>query len=275
MSEDRMADGIQQMERALVIEPRAIWIREALAKAYVHLGDGAAAQDVLNAEGGDIRGTRACVLVQRGDESAAAQFAYAFLSAPHPNTFPSSEACAAAAIRNEALHTGQYDQAIRVLEQQYSQHVGGLREDDSVRYSAIWGLPYAETLIAKGERARGTQLASAILAEVRQVCDRKTVQPECWYWQARALAILGQRKDAVDAFEAAQQHGFTARPWMLDHEPALAGLRSDPRYQSAVNKARQWVATQQASLQELRRLQQVPQRPAQSMSGDETMPVRR
>jgi TolB-like protein/DNA-binding winged helix-turn-helix (wHTH) protein/tetratricopeptide (TPR) repeat protein len=260
MSEDQVAQGIRLMEQALAIEPKATWIREALATAYLHINEAAAAQDVLDAEGGDIRGVQACVLLERGDEQAAAQFAYAFLSVPHPSTFPSSEVCAAASIRNEALSTKRYDRAIRVLAQQYAQHVGTLDEEEAVRFSVIWGLPYAEVLLAKGERARGTQLANAILAEVERLVDHAAMRSLPWFWRARALAVLGEPGPAVEALQAAVAHGFTARPWILDHEPSFALLRDDPRYRQTVARQRQWVATQQARLFALRKAGQVPGR---------------
>jgi len=258
--DDRTADGIELMERALTIDPKATWIREALATEYLHLGEGAAAQDVLQAEGGDIRGAQACVLVLQGNEQGAAQFAYAFLSVPHPGTFPTSEICAAAAIRNEAIRTGQYDRAIRVLQGQYSQHVGSLEEDDAVRYSVIWGLAYAEVLLAKGEQARGTQLARAILAEVERVMDHQDTQPQSGYWRARALAVLGERSEAMAALESAVAHGFTSRLWMVDHEPSIVALRSDPRYQQTFARQKQRVDEQRAALAELRKAHRVPER---------------
>jgi tetratricopeptide (TPR) repeat protein len=258
--EDRTADGIELMERALTIDPKATWIREALATEYLHLGEAAAAQDVLQAEGGDIRGAQACVLVLQGNEQGAAQFAYAFLSVPHPGTVPTSEICAAAAIRNEAIRTGQFARAIRVLQGQYAQHVGSLEEDDAVRFSVIWGLPYAETLLAKGEQARGTQLARAILAEVERVIDHPDTQPMSRYWRARALAVLGERSEAMAALESAVAHGFAFRPWMFDHEPSIVALRSDPRYQKMYARQMQWVDEQRAALTELRKAHRIPER---------------
>jgi tetratricopeptide (TPR) repeat protein len=264
---DRIADGVELMERALTIDPKATWIREALATLYLHMGEGAAAQDVMQAEGGDMRGVQACVLLLQGNEQGAAQFAYAFLSVPHPGTFPTSELCAAASIRNEAIRTGQYDRAIRVLQGQYSQHVGSLEEDDAVRYSVIWGLAYAEVLLAKGEQARGTQLARAILAEIERVIDHPDTQPMSRYWRARALSILGERSEAMAALESAVAHGFTFRPWMFDHEPSIVALRSDPRYQKMFARQTQWVDEQRAMLTELRKAHRIPQRPLNPTTG--------
>jgi tetratricopeptide (TPR) repeat protein len=258
--DDRVADGIELMERALAIDPKANWIREVLATSYLYIGEGAAAQDVLQAEGGDIRGAQACVLVLQRNEQGAAQFAYAFLSVPHPGTLPTSEICAAAAIRNEAIRTGQFERAIRVLQRQYSLHVGSLEEDEAVRFSVIWGLPYAETLLAKGEQARGTQLARAILAEVERVMDHPDTQPQSGYWRARALAVLGERSEAMAALESAVAHGFTSRLWMIDHEPSIVALRSDPRYQQTFARQKQRVDEQRAALAELRKAHRVPER---------------
>ncbi|MGL1395415.1 hypothetical protein ACSTI7_23720, partial [Vibrio parahaemolyticus] len=90
-------------------------VRESLAVSYLHIDEGEAAEDVLDVEGGDGRSTQACVLLHRGDEAGAAQFAYSFTSAPHAEVYPSSEVCEAASIRNVALRTGRLERAIRVL----------------------------------------------------------------------------------------------------------------------------------------------------------------
>jgi tetratricopeptide (TPR) repeat protein len=263
-AEGEFAQGVKFLEQALKLDPEAIWIRESYAVTYLHMGDVVAAQDVLDAQAG-VRAAQICILQFKGQEAAAAETAYAILDRSRSGVMPVAEICASAAIRNEALRTRQYERAIRVLEHQYGQHAGTLDEDDAAEISFTWGLPYAEVLVAKGERARGTQLARAVLGAIDRVVDHPTSLPNSLYWRALALAVIGDRDRAAEALQTVARRGFHLRVWMLDHQPAFEGLRNDPRYQDTVAQLREWDRKQAVMLAELRKAHEVPERSGQHL----------
>jgi TolB-like protein/DNA-binding winged helix-turn-helix (wHTH) protein/tetratricopeptide (TPR) repeat protein len=256
------AQGVKFLERALTLDPQAIWIREAIAVTYLDMGDGAAAEDVLQVQGGRERTIQPCILIFKGEPTAAAEAAYAIFGGMHTEPIPSSEICAAAAIRNEALRTRQYDRAIRELQRQYGLHTGSLDQDQAADISFTWGLAYAEVLLAKGERARGMQLARAVLAAIDGVASHPSMKVESSYWRALTLAVLGDRDQALESLQSAVHGGFHLRWWMLENQPALAGLRNDPRYQAVVAELKEWARAQAVLLAELRKTHEVPERPA-------------
>ena len=47
---------------------------------------------------------------------------------------------------------------------------------------------------------------------------------------------LGKSQDALDCLERAVQHGYRRTAWM-EHDPALAPLRTLPRFQALLAKA--------------------------------------
>ena len=254
------AEGVKLLERALAIDPEAQWVRESTVVAYLNLGDPAAARDVLGATKGPAGGVNICILAFEGARREAAQAAHMLFDGPHPEALPTSERCAAGAIRDEALATRQYDAALRTLAAHYGVHAGAL--DDAAQIAFLWGLPYAQVLRAKGEQARATQVARASLASIERIVDDPQSRPIALYWRAVALALVGDSEGALQSLEAAVHGGMRWGWWMTAREPAFAGLESDVRYQAIIADLRDFARKQAALAAEMRKAHALPQRPA-------------
>ena len=209
---------------------------------------------------GPAGGVTICILGFERAQRAAAEAAHKLFDGPHPETLPTSERCAAAALRDEALATRQFDAALRTLAAQYAVHAGDL--DDAAQIAFLWGLPYAQVLRAKGEQARAMQVARASLASIERVVDDPQSRPMALYWRAVALAVVGDSEGAVQSLEAAVHGGMRWGGWMIEREPAFAGLESDVRYQAIIAELSDFARKQAALAAEMRKAHALPQRPA-------------
>ena len=255
------AEGAVLLERALLIDPEADWVREHIVVSYLSMGDVLAAHDVLKSAGVWSKGLDLCVLAYEGNSRAGVEEAYAlFGKKTAPEIAGPAERCAALAIRDDALATRRYDRALRVLEARYAVHSGSL--DDDAWIAAVWGLPYARVLQAKGEVTRATKLTRAVLGALEAAAKDKPQDPNARYWLAVAQVQLGELDQAVASLQAAMHAGLHWPWWFVDHEGAFESLRGDARYQAILAELGDIARKQGEIAQEMRKRHELPDRPS-------------
>jgi TolB-like protein/DNA-binding winged helix-turn-helix (wHTH) protein len=256
------AEGVMLAERAIAADPVLQWSRwrQSAYNRYLELGDLAAARDVIAGSG--AAGLAPFQVFQYlGDWRAAGEAVY---DVPERLRGTYNDWLAAEAVRDLALHTGDFPRAIRLIEN------GGLgvaeprKLDPMSIYIAV---PLAHLLQANGQRAESEKLLDETLAWVNRKPDPRR---EALLWwplrrvRADALALQGHRDAAVAELAEAFRSGPRNDWWYtIERDPLWASMRSDPRFQAIAAEARAHAAAQRALLEEMRRRGEVPYRPPQ------------
>jgi len=256
------AEGVMLAERAIAADPVNQWSRwrQSAYNRYLELGDLAAARDVI--VGSSAAGLAPFQVFQYlGDWRAAGEAVY---DVPERLRGAYNDWLAAEAVRDLALHTGDFPRAIRLIEN------GGLgvaepRKLDPV--SIYIAVPLAHLLQANGQHAGSEKLLDETLAWVNRKRDPRR---EAFLWwplrrvRADALALQGHRDAAVAELAEAFRSGPRNDWWYtIERDPLWASMRSDPRFQAIAAEARAHAAAQRALLEEMRRRGEVPYRPPQ------------
>jgi hypothetical protein len=101
-------------------------------------------------------------------------------------------------------------------------------------------IAYADLLLKSGDAARGKAVLETILARMHHEID-ELHRPAYWYlhWHPVALALAGQKEAALTMLERYYSVGAASgdSDWLLDAEPALDDMRSDPRFVALRKKA--------------------------------------
>jgi TolB-like protein/DNA-binding winged helix-turn-helix (wHTH) protein/Tfp pilus assembly protein PilF len=260
------AKGLMLQEKAVGIDPEAMWARGATAAAYLGLGDVAAAQDVLGADPGGGGGVKICVLSLNGDHVKAVEMAYELFAAGHPDVLPQVEMCASAEMFRDALATGHFDRALRAFEFQYSIHSGKLGLDAQKAF--VWGVPMAHLLLAKGDSMRGKRLAQSILAATDQDGEDVFSQALVLLARAGACAVLGESDRALEALEKATALAAHVAWIIIDANPTFGGLKQDQRYQRLAATMAEKLHKQVELVAKMRTAHELPERPARVVSAN-------
>jgi non-specific serine/threonine protein kinase/serine/threonine-protein kinase len=132
---------------------------------------------------------------------------------------------------------GKCSEAETLYRQSLAAQVQANNADDPGTLETLGGLAVA--LSCEKRYPEGEKLLRDALARVRDKSQSADVA-RLWYSLARAAAIAGQRKDAVDALRHCYQNGYTGLSIVL--EPDLKSLRSDPDFQMLVAEQKNLVA---------------------------------
>jgi TolB-like protein/DNA-binding winged helix-turn-helix (wHTH) protein/Tfp pilus assembly protein PilF len=240
-------DAIRIVERSIALDPQSEFGRYLAVRIYLDVDDPVAALAVLR----DLKQpTEAMVEIaqyQRDRRRAAAlsrsRSAERWALGP---VAPMAEA-----IRDDAIVTGDYASALRLLESQYA--MGSPEGTGPRMWSRGLGLVFAHTLVLAGERQRGRHLATAIMVQI----DGESVgRTQDWFSRERAaaFAILGEDERAIGELEASAKTRKFYRWWYVaELDPLYEHLRGDPRFQVLAEQAKQHRRSQRALLDELRR----------------------
>jgi DNA-binding winged helix-turn-helix (wHTH) protein len=228
------AEGVLLAERLIAADPVNPWSRsrQSAYNRYLELGDLAAARDVV--AGSSAAGLAPFQVFQYlGDWRGAGEAVY---NIPEQLRGVCNDCLAAEAVRDLALHTGDFARAIRFIDSALTE------------FSAV---PLAHVLLANGQRAESEKLLADTLASVN--LHRRV--------RADALALQGQRDAAVAELSEAFRSGERTAWWYtIERDPLWDSMRSEPRFQAIATEARAHAATQRGLLEELRRKGEVPYR---------------
>ncbi len=255
------AEGVMLAERAIAADPVNQWSRwrQSAYNRYLELGDLAAARDVI--AGSSAAGLAPFQVFQYlGDWRAAGEAVY---DVPERLRGAYNDWLAAEAVRDLALHTGNFPRAIRLIET--SLDLAAPRKLNNL--TMFGAVPLAHLLQANGQRAESEKLLDETLAWVNRKRDPR--REDSLWWPLRrvradALALQGHRDAAVAELAEAFRSGPRNDWWYtIERDPLWASMRSDPRFQAIAAEARAHAAAQRALLEEMRRRGEVPYRPPQ------------
>jgi DNA-binding winged helix-turn-helix (wHTH) protein len=253
------AEGVMLAERAIAADPVNLWSqsRQSAYNRYLELGDLTAARDVV--AGSSAAGLAPFQVFQYlGDWRAAGEAVY---DVPEQLRSTCNYWLAAEAVRDLALHTGDFTRAIRFIDS------GGLgipaprRLNPLTAFSAV---PLAQVLHANGQRVESEKLLDDTLAWVDRRPD--PTQDYMLWWpyrrvRADAFALQGQHDAAIAELAEAFRSGERTDWWYtIERDPLWDSMRSEPRFQAIAAEARVHAAAQRALLEEMRRNGQVPYR---------------
>ncbi len=254
----RFADGINYGEQALALDPRSEWTSRLLVRAYLDVGDVAAAASVLGPNADSLRYLP--LHVYRHEWKLAAEAAYRALR-DHASTELEQE-LVSLAIRKEARATGNYEQAIEALEMwsgvTWDAEGNPLLSQQLGLRAAEVGL--ADMLLQSGDQRRGRALLASLIAQIDyEVHDLG--RGALWYshtWPA-ALAMLGQTDAALTQMERLMDLRAHAW-WHLNMDPAYESLLAHERFKRALDKLGTHATAEYARLQQMRANGDIPDR---------------
>lgn len=257
------AGAIELLERAVALDPNALWPRRPLVRAYLDAADLRAAEAVI-AESRDAQAVlRLPVLAFKGDWLQAGEASYAALEAGL--VAPIDEVVAVVSIRRHARQTGQYARAAATLEalSGITWQADGLPRVPQRPGLRVASIGLADMLQAGGQSARAQVLLDALITQMGQEL-REPGRDATWYWQGMsiALALRGQPDRAMawlrrGAEVHALAHDFTV---MLGADPAFDAMRLDPDFEALEQGAREAITHEARELARLRAAGQVPRR---------------
>ena len=241
------AEGVMLAERAIAVDPVNPWSqsRQSASNRYLELGDLTAARDVVASNGAGLAPLQ--VFQYLGDWRAAGEAVYGIAEQLRSAC---NDWLAAEAVRDLALHTGDFPRAIRFIDN------GGLgiaAPEELNPLTVFSAVPLAHVLQANGQRAESEKLLDDTLAWVNRWPHRRI--------RADALALQGHHDAAIAELAEAFRSGERTDWWYtIERNPVWDSLRSDPRFRAIAAEARTHAAHQRALLEEMRRQGEVPYR---------------
>jgi TolB-like protein/DNA-binding winged helix-turn-helix (wHTH) protein len=259
--EGRFADAIRYSEEALRLDPLSTWTRRQLLRAYLDVGDAAAARRTADGDRASLPALRVPLLLYARDWRAAGDAAYAAVATE--TVAPIDCGIAVAAIRKHARASGGLERASLTL----GLMAGVTWDKDGNptlpdRYSLLEpAVGLGDLLIASGQPRMGRRLLETVL-ERMDLESRARGRGEMWYFQQRpiALALLGRNDEALAQLEKAveQGYGYHDAWFYLDHDPAFDALRREPRFKTLRQKVAGRVAAERALVERQRAAELAP-----------------
>jgi len=259
--EANLAEAIQYLEHALILDSQAHIARRSLVLAYLDLGDERAAEAVIDSTTQSKDVLAMALYAHRGDWQRAGELAYEAIA--RELVTPLDEVVAVSAVRHSARISRDFPRAIDAL--QRLSGVGWTAEDEPVLSARpslrISSLGLVDMLQASGEPARARRLLAAII-ERMQVELKAPERTELWYYQSMpvALALQGDKEGALAWLQRGVAAAYVLRFNSLASEPAFASLHDDPRYAALQRKVHEHVRAERAKLDALRSAGKVPRR---------------
>ncbi|MEX2151347.1 MAG: winged helix-turn-helix domain-containing protein [Steroidobacteraceae bacterium] len=258
----RHVESAKLAEQAVALDPGNELALRQLAICYLDLGDVAAAQSAYRNIGKTPPYGWLSLHLLRKDWRKAGEAAYAIVAEGSPH--PWLESMISRAIRMHARTTGEYERAIRTLEDWAAVSWEG---DEPVLLGqldqGIGVAGVADLLMATGQETRARALAEALLADA-EVQITRYGRGEIWLNDARALALalLGRQEEAMAILQRQSRFGVYIHKWqfLIDGEPAFEPLKERQDFQALLADVRATVAQERERLDRMRRDGLVPDR---------------
>lgn len=169
----------------------------------------------------------------------------------------------AAAVRDQAMVTGDYASALRLLQPIYTAP-GKTRHYTTLPFDKRHlGIICAHLLLLDGKTREGTALARSLLELIN--AENSRGPSEHWLARDRAAiyALLGDDAGALGELEAAQRNNLITSWWYtFELDPIFKRLHGNPRFEALAANARKHSAAQRALLDDMRKRGEVRLRPA-------------
>jgi TolB-like protein/DNA-binding winged helix-turn-helix (wHTH) protein/Tfp pilus assembly protein PilF len=247
-----LADASQIIEHAVEVDPDNPWSRQTAAAIYLDLGDEQSARKVAAGTPSSLATAKVLLGLYAGDWRGAGEAAYS----PAGREYNLYESWGVPeAIRDHALHTGQYKRAISYLEERYGLD-GNPPVLDVSNFRAAACV--AQLLQASGDKPRSKRLLARLPAAIDASIPR---YGKLFALRTKAtVQLLAGDPDAAlrtlaDSFAA---DDLTQWWYTLEHDPLWQPLRDDPVFVATAAQVRAKVALEQAKLTEARRAGRVP-----------------
>lgn len=244
------AESIRLIEQALAADPQADEARSLAAMMYLDVDDPVAANRVLAGAPRAFEG-RIALAQYQGDAQQAGQIALQCANEwwrwTHHSLSPLADA-----VRDQAMASGDYAAALKVLE--------GVNSRWAWPPMAYRGFTptYAHVLTLAGQGHHGRATASALL----DLTDAEaTGRIPHWFARerAQAFATLGEYERSLQELAESQKVNHWLRWWYLaERDPLYEKVRADPRFKQLAVRANRHRREQRARLDEMRRRGEVP-----------------
>ena len=242
----QLTEAAQIIERAIEIDPTNPWSRHTAAAIYLDLRDPDAARDVASATESSRSTARVLLGLYTADWRSAGEAALSKAGSEY-NVYESWGV--PEAVRDFALHTGDYPRGIGFLEERY--RLAGRPTLDISNFRAAACL--AHLLQVAGHRERAEQL----LLELPGAIDATIpLHGTVYALRAKAAAqlLMGDRGAAVATLQRSFESGDFVQWWYtLEHDPLWRPLQQDAAFKAIASQVRARVEIERAALDQARR----------------------
>ncbi len=151
-------------------------------------------------------------------------------------------------IRDNALDTGQYDEALAAYRAAVPQFFTFPIEDAS--YRNYLGTDLVPLLMRAGQQEQATRLAEALLSDLRHR-DPTMLQPYARMQEVYLLTYTGRLDEAVESFRRYVEEGERVAWLNFETDPAASPLRERSEFPALMAAIKEDIAQQRARLMEM------------------------
>jgi len=251
----KLVEAIQLIEHAIAVDPNNPRLRQQAAAVYLDLDDVTAARDVAAGTLQNAR-TAGLLLMHEGDWRRAGLAAY-----DEAGWTNDDDSCknmlAGEAIRDYAMKTGEFGQAIAFIKLKYELGDAPAAHLDPCSFRPAIYLSQLMAAAGQGERARALRRAASSWLDA----NATRLFTDAGRLRASVLLLDGKQDAALTELADSVRSGIFANWWYtINYDPLWLPLHSDPQFQAIAADVRRYVDAQRSQLEALRRHGDVPRR---------------